>query len=330
MEPTSTFYKEILRRLDGVRKKENRFALLYGALTTFLISVGLIIIIIFLEEVFSFGTLVRTFLFTTGALVIVGALVWYILRPLLYVVNILKSANASSLALKVGKQFPGIRDRLLDALQMYEARERLKQNYSLALIDASFTDLYEQIRPLDFTEAVSDYRVRRIRKFVLYTVGVSLLMFVISPSGFFSSFYRIVNYHQSFASPLPIQFSVEPGNVEVVRGQNVPIGIRASGNPIQNLSLMTRQHGQLEFDTQNLKATADGAFRTEISNIKASTEYFVTADEIKSDKYSITVLDRPLMRSLLVKVLAPAYTRIPPKVQDENIGDVSAYPGSSV
>ena len=59
-----------------------------------------------------------------------------------------------------------------------------------------------------------------------------------------------------------------------------------------------------------------------MENIKSSTEYFVSAEDVQSPKYNITVLDRPLVRSLQIKIHSPAYTRIPPNIPEENIGDL--------
>ncbi|HMD13081.1 MAG TPA: DUF4175 family protein, partial [Bacteroidota bacterium] len=234
------------------------------------------------------------------------------------------------MAKTIGNFFPAIHDRLIDAIQMYQAKESLKQNYSLALIDASFVDLFQQIQGLNFSDAISNKRVYRIRKFVFSAFALFLLVFVISPSGFLTSLYRIANYGQTFATPQPIEFDIQPGNAEVVRGQNVPITVQTQGKTINTISLFMRQHGQLNFDVQTLKAESGGKFQSTMENIKSSTEYFVSAEDVQSPKYNITVLDRPLIRSLQLKIHAPAYTRIPPNIPEENIGDLSAYPGSVV
>ena len=60
---TSTFYSEILRRLEAARKKEHNLALLYGAMTAFLISILLVLIIVVLDQYFcSIRLVARSFL----------------------------------------------------------------------------------------------------------------------------------------------------------------------------------------------------------------------------------------------------------------------------
>lgn len=303
---------------------------MYGVLAMLLLAFVVLLISVVLEEIFSFGTLVRTILFSIVAIGIMAATGWFIVRPLLRLLGMVSSEDNHATALKIGEHFPSVRDRLLDALQVYEGREQLQKNYSLPLIDASFTDLYQNIQPLEFTNVVSNKRVLKARKLVLYAAAIVLLTCVVSPSGFFGSLYRIVNFNQSFAAPLAIRLSVEPGNIDAVRGQTVPVTIRTEGKPVQALSFHTRQQGQADFDEQIIKPNSDGSFHAQVNNIKASTEYFASVDEIKSDKFTINVLDRPLVKSLQLTVSPPAYTRIPSKHLDENIGDVTAYPGSKV
>lgn len=327
---SSPLYSEILQRLDAVRRKENRLSLLYGSLATILVTISIVLPGILLEEIFSLGVAERTVLFVAVLLCIGGCAGWFVLRPLLRSFGFLKIDTEMSIALKVGVHFPSIRDRLVDALQIYEARNTLQQIYSSALIDASFTDLCQQIQPLDFTGAVSDTRVKRFRKFVTYAFGVFLLVFVVSPSGFLGSIYRIANYNTSYAVTQEIRFVVEPGNTEIVRGESVPVTVRVLGASRRKLSLMMRPEGQLEFDAQVLQAGTDGTFHTELGSLKSTTEYFVSVEENKSDKFKITVVDRPLVRSFQLKVTLPSYTRLSPRLLDENVGDVSAYPGSRV
>jgi len=331
MEPshTSKFYSDILRRIGSVRKKENRLSLVYGVLAAFMLSAMFLLTAVVLEELLAFGIVGRTILFVIAAIGILGSIAWFVGRPLLRAAGILKSADNASLALTVGKYFPEIHDRLLDAIQIYEQREALKSNYSVDLIDASFSDLYGQIEPLRFSDAVNDFGVRKMGKIAVFAFGVFLLTVVVSPSGFLGSLYRVVHYDVSFASPLPVRFLVEPGNTDAVRGQTVPITIRTEGKPVQNISLLTRQKGQIEFDSRSLSPRG-GVFKTEIADIKSSTEYFASAEDVTSDKFIIKVVDRPLIRSLLVKLVPPAYTRLPSKALEENSGDITAYRGTKV
>src|SRR5712692_3105796 len=331
---TSKLYQEIILHVRDVRKKQQKVALLNGLLVTTCISFFLIVDAIILERAFSLSTIGRTILFSLFVVGISSCAAWYLGRPFLRMVNILPSSSDSDIALLIGQHFPHIRDRLLNALQLFETQHRSPVLYSSGLIDAAFADLYNAVKPLDFFEAVDVNPLRRMRKFTAYAASVCLLLFVLSPSGFLDSAHRILWFNQTFAAPAPIRFVVEPGNIEVVRGATVPLTIHTQGKPVSGIFLKMRRQGELEFESRDLRSEEpsgyEGVFHDSIANIKSTTEYFTEVEDISSEKFRIAVVDRPLIRSFRVQLHYPSYTRLSPKMLDENIGDVSSYKGTLI
>lgn len=329
-EQTSALYTEILRRLNAVLKKENRLSLLYGALAWAMSAIALAFFSILLERVVHFGPLGRTIVFLLSAIGIAASFGWFVARPLLRLTGVLRSRDRFAVAGDVGKHFPSIRDRLLDAIQLYESRDRLGSYYSLDLVDASFSDLFEQMRPLEFTEVVDGSRVRSVGKRLSVVFAICALVLVTSPSGFLGSLYRIVHFNQSFAAMPELELFVTPGNVEVLRGDSVEVIARTRGLTPDEITLHTKREGELEFDHVNVRTDSSDTFSSLISDIKSSTEYYISAGEIVSTTYKINVVDRPLIRSFQLTVTPPRYTGIPSRALEENVGDLSAYPGSVI
>lgn len=332
-EHTSTLYQEIVQRLNAVQKKQQKIALLNGVLITAVVTLVLIVDAVILERAFSLNVIGRTILFLLLVLGIGACAVWYLGVPLLRILGLLPSRSIDALALLVGRHFPHIRDRLLNALQIFESQNASFVQYSPELVDAGFTDLYQTVRHLDFCEAVDVQPLRRMRRLSAYAAAVFLLIVGVSPPGFLSSVHRILNFRTAFAAPVPIHFVVEPGNVEVVRGSTVLLAIRTEGKPVSAIVLRTRQQGQGEFESKELRGSenTDGkVFRDSISNIKSTTDYFAEAEDVQSSTFRISVVDRPLIRSFRVHLRYPSYTRLSSKLLEENIGDVSAYRGTIV
>ena len=330
MEQTSPRYRDLLERLAGVRRKRNALALAAGSLVWLLASLALLTAVIILDQLFAFGPVGRTILVVAGILGSGGVFLWFAARPLLVAAGIVASDSDEEIARAVGWHFPAIRDRLLDAMQLHERRDELQTNYSISLIEASLEDVYQAAAPLDFLRAVDHGRVRAFRKYALAALGVAVLLFVVSPSNYLGSLDRLIHYGQSYAAPRPIQFSLTPGNAEIVRGESVSIAVTTEGAPVPTLLLHTRQQGELDFETLTVAPSGDRTFTATLPGMKLTTEYFVSAEDIASDRFRITVVDRPLVRSLSVRVIPPAYTRLPESTLQENSGDVTAYPGSSV
>src|SRR5258708_37411788 len=82
-EHISKFHGEILRRLNGVRRQENRLALVYGILATFLISIALLLLMVLLEEILALYVAGRTILITITLAGILCFLGWFVVSPIL-------------------------------------------------------------------------------------------------------------------------------------------------------------------------------------------------------------------------------------------------------
>ena len=53
-------------------------------------------------------------------------------------------------------------------------------------------------------------------------------------------------------------------------------------------------------------------------------------DEISSKKYSISVTDRPSINDFTVKIISPAYTNLPDRIQKANQAKIQALKGSKI
>jgi hypothetical protein len=328
-------YHEILRRLRDVETKQNHIALLNGLVICVILASFLIVDAVILERAFSMGTEARTILFFLVVFGTAAAFVWFVVRPLLSMAGALPRRNIETIALHVGNHFPNIRDRLLDALQVVAARQLSNDRYSSELVNAAFADIQMETQDLDFTHSVDTRPLQRTRKTAMLAVIPLVVTVLVSPSGFFGSVHRILHFNTVFVAPSPIEFVVEPGNAEVVRGETVPLTIRASGKAVELLTLHSRQYGETDYETRELRPSkiSDGresVFQDSIVFVRATTEYFVEASDVRSEMYMIKVVDRPLIRSLRVNLRYPAYTQLPPRPLEENVGDVSAYPGTTI
>ncbi len=255
---------------------------------------------------------------------------WFVGKPLLRKLKILKNATDSDTATKVGNQFPNIHDRLLNALQIYESKVREKVLYSIELIDASFIDLYDAIKDINFIQAVDYKRFKKTRKFFLYAVSVFLLALIISPKGFLWSAFRIYQFNQQFSVIPKLFFIIEPGDTEALRGEAVDFTIHPVGSSVNTITFLSREEGVAKYEKTMLKISDNGIFKFSIPNIKSTIHYYVSSGDASSPVYKILVLDRPIVRILQLNVTYPAYTRIPPEALEENVGDVTVLPGTKI
>jgi len=332
----SSILADILTRLDATRRRQNTIALrasslLFGTVTVLVVAAALL-----LEVAFRLNTTGRTLLFIAAVFVFGGVFTWHVARPLFRSLGLLRSADDYSLAVLIGSHFPQIHDRLLNLLQLHRELESGKSLYSPELIDASFQDLGQNVSGLDFATSIDSSGIKRSARLFSAAMLGSFILVIASPSQFSEALSRIIHFRTAFAVPSEYTFDVSPGNADVTKGQDIQIAIRV--RPTRPTSFIARQlltfswrtEGAESFESIDLQLDSTDAFHTTLKGLTGSTEYFATVSSTESERYRLTVVDRPVIRSFQVRLEYPAYTKLPARAQQEFIGDITALAGTRI
>lgn len=302
--------------------------------TIFVLSVVITALIELLLTLDVTGRTILFFLLITFSAVL---LAWHIFQPLLRSLGIFRSLGDLALATQIGTFFPQIHDRLLNLLQLDKEINSGTSLYSPELVDASFGDLAENIRGLDFVSSVDRGPVRRARNFFLLSMASAILVVVASPTQFYDSLFRLVHFNREFVTPPEFVYEVSPGNKEVTKGQAVDIGVRvratSPGGSLPSdraLELLWRLEGQTAYEETDLRPDSTGLYRTVFQSVRGSTEYFAQLSNVASDRYLLTVIDRPIIRSFQVRLDFPSYSKLPPRLQEEFVGEIAGLPGTRI
>lgn len=323
-------YSELIGRIKKFRQKKLLLSMLCQVTLGSTFILAGVILVVLLEGIFYFPKEIKGIIFYVSILAVGVLTVKYFIIPLLKLIGWLKYESIHETAKQIGRYFPSINDRLLDAIEVYEEKEKLKEHYSIQLIDASFKDLFETASGLNFLKAASNSVVHKYSKFLFISLIALLLISIGMPSVFFGSLQRIVYYSKSNLNLSQTIFLVEPGNVQVVRGSTVFIKARVNGIIYSPLLLNIKPDHQQVAEVNKMKSVGNFTFTQSIDNIVSSTEYYVASGDETSERYIITVTDRPFMRTLNITITPPSYTRMEKKIIDENIGDISGYAGSII
>ncbi len=333
MTARNSIAAEIRKRLADVRSARlgveiRSQVLLFLALALILALTGLLT-----ELLLELSSFARTILAVSYLISLAVFASWFVLRPTLQFFGFLSAANDYSIARQVGDFFPAIRDRLLNLLQLHdEASAGTK--YSPELIDASFADLAQDLQETDFLNSVDRSPLRHSRSLFLAAFMMVGLPSLFLPDSVGSAFYRLVHFTQDFSPPALVTFELIPGNSEVMKGENVSVFVRVhtnqliSGNPA--LLFRWRPEGQVKFEEMKLFPDSAGLAGTVLPAVRFSTEYYAEYLGEQSGRFLLTVVDRPVIRSLRVRLDYPAYSRLPSKMQDEFVGDVTALVGTRI
>ena len=327
MGSESGYYKEIINKLERFVKKEYALFISLGIQALLLIGILIFTNFAFLEMLEHFSAEFRTILiYIFGCLFFLFFLA-LVLMPLLKYFNIFRRTDYYKTAGRVGRHFPAIKDDLLNAMQLVSSDSK-EGKYSNNLIEAAFHNVYNRAKNVNFSSIVS---FQKTKELLLYFLGISAFCIIILAfiPGLHAATYRLVNYNREFIAPPKFTFEVEPGNSKITKGDNLTISVKVNGNIPKEVFLAVKNNDQTNFELQQLYGDSLGNFHYEIPAVRNSFRYYAASENIKSGIYSIEVIDRPIVKTLDVKVTSPSYSKIAQTEQKDN-GNVTALLGSVV
>jgi len=331
MNAPASPYQEILRRLRAVVRKRNLFGLFRGLLLAVASLVAILLAAAVVERAFLPGGEVRFWMFAAGLTLSAAAVGWFVGPALARLAGLVRPPEPLDVAKQVGERLDGVRDRLIDVMEMFPEKERLAGRYSTDLIEGAFASVWDDVKELNFTAVVESGPLVRSARYGIAAAALGLVLWTAFPGIFGDPISRIIRYDEAFAAERTLTLNVEPGDIEVVRGQPLTITVRTSGMKAERVALNTRPEGRIDFESAEMQAAEPaGTFTLELPGVRSTTSYFASSGGSSSERYTITVVDRPIVKSFMLSVKPPPYTRLPEKKLDENIGDISALPGSTV
>ncbi len=332
-------YQELITRLSRLRRKRESVALWSGVWSSLAAIVVLATLAIAAEMLGHFDIPMRTWMFWSGITLAVAAILAFVGPPLLVRLGIRKRATDDELATAVGRHYPNVSDRLVNTLQL--ARPLFAESTDLfgspRFALAAFQNTYSEVRSVDFNAIVDDRPLKRSIVLFLVSLVLGSAFFVGAGSEMSAAANRLSHFRTFYQKPAPFTFFVFPGNRRVMRGDSVIVTVATRGEQLSNVSFRVRQEGEKEFETIALKATPlDSSFIrqgfhtgfTYTYRAMHPAEYYAEARDIESQRYNISVLDHPIIRSLKVEVDPPAYTHQKVIQLTENIGDIAGVAGT--
>ncbi|MHB9039959.1 MAG: DUF4175 family protein [Melioribacteraceae bacterium] len=283
------------------------------------------LIIVLLELVGNFNSAFRTVLFylTASASLLVFTL--YVAYPLIKDFIYYSHPDYVEVSKKIGNYFPEIKDELANAVQILNEKN---SNYSNQLIDAAFKNVYGKTEKLDFGLVVDFSSTKKFFRISLFVLLTTIIIVSFVP-GLNSAAYRLINFSKDFTHPAKFIFEIQPGNAIITKGENVTIGIRVTGQQPAELILSTKSEEQTEFSETKLLPDSLGNFIFEVHSVKSSFEYSVSAENITSKIYKISVINRPNITGFDLTISPPAYSHLPEQTQKDN-GNITTLSGSKI
>ncbi len=310
-------YRNLLRRLYALRKRQIAARVLYGAGLTLCCALGCFFVLLLLETALYLPPTVKVVVVGVIGLVLAFLAVLYCFRPLLL------PPSPEDVALQVERAFGGLHQRLISALQLWTTERHV--DHSARMVDAAVIQADEALASLNLDPLVA--RVQPLRMAVLCgALGVAILVaFAILPGPLTAAAGRISRPATAYARPPETFIAVHSGSAEIVAGEPFAIEATLTGLVPLQARITLREDDAwtpLELSVRN------GRIEHRIPAVTRSLQYRLQANDAVTPVYTVTAKPRPMVVRLRHDNRYPAYTRHE-EVHGVDGGDIVAVTGTS-
>jgi len=326
--PINSSYEALTSRLAVTRRKEELLRLVGGILSTLTMSAALWLLFTVLEFWVHGTTQLRTVLYWVWLGSTCAGASWWMIPQVARLVGMKASYTIDEMALRVGKVYEDVGDMLCNVLQLHV----MDGNGTLSR--AAFTAVASTAATKDFDAVIETQDLRR--SMLLFVASIILVVGSIGglPNHLGAASVRLWNHTNSYLPPAPYRLDVSPRSASVMRGSTSCIVVTAHGTAPGSITLYVKEAGKERFDPFTIARDTANTYQYLLPSQTASVEFYAVGPwldvGVNSDTGQITVIDRPLIRSLQGRVIAPSYTGLAPSDITDDHADVTALQGSTV
>lgn len=314
-------YALLIDKLDQFIRKYYVNQLIRGGLYAVGLVLGLFVLFNVLEYFFYFSTGVRKGMFWTFVLTSAGALVWWVLLPLLHYFRLGRVISHRQAASIIGSHFTSVQDKLLNILQLNEQAVGVAD---ASLIRASVDQKIEELRPVPFKAAIDLNKNRRYLRYALPPLLVLLALLIGAPNMITTSTRRLIRNNEETVRPELFQFVVDVDSLRVVQFSDFKLDVGIAGEALPNEVFVEVNNYQYKLDK------LDAAnFSYVFNKVNQDTKFRLIAAGASPKEYVLTVVKKPNIRGFDVTLDYPSYIGRKDEVLN-NTGDLVLPEGTKV
>ncbi|TFH01033.1 MAG: hypothetical protein E4H13_05920 [Calditrichales bacterium] len=324
----------LVSKILKFQRKVLNFRVIAG-LVNFLVYLLLIWLSSFMaDSAIYFSEMARWFVLLLNGTITLVLFYLLVLLPLVKKITLSKGTDLTPATEMIGQMFPAIQDKIKNAYQLVTT----SLSGSAAFRDLAVERFTQSLKTVDLNAKVK-LKDALLPPVVILSVFLgSVFLITILNEPLLHSLKRVMNPTGNYTVIPPYTFQVEPGDVQLVAGTSAQIRARYTGPLPDKGFLYFRKKGEVEYKYKLMQESGN-EWITEIENITSDLEYFVriipvrTADwseYIISATYKILALIPPVINEVQIETTPPLYTGLTPQFMEANVGDFSAYPGTSV
>ncbi|BCY27800.1 hypothetical protein [Flavobacterium okayamense] len=265
------------------------------------IGLGLLYFIftLLVEHFLWLSTLGRTILFWLFISVELFLLAKFIVLPIFKLVKLQKGIDYTDASKIIGNHFSEVGDKLLNFLQLSNTNEQSE------LLIASIDQKANALQPIPFSNAIDFKGNKKYLPFAIIPILLFVLFYITGNSSVLeNSLNRVVHYETAYAPPAPFTFQLLTDDLKVEQNKSFTLKVTTKGNVVP-------EQVKIHFNNESyfLEKNANGQFEYTFESVKSSTDFYLEANSITSNNYSLEVVNVPTIVDFSMRLTFPSYLR---------------------
>jgi hypothetical protein len=319
----------LIQKLDEFIRKYYKNQLIKGLIYAIGLVLAFYLAVAVLEYYAHFDIAIRTILFYSLILGVLGVLGRYVLIPL-FKLNRIGSVLSNEMAAEIiGRHFSEVKDKLLNVLQLKkiaqeEGRQTPVSTLPISLLEASINQKIRELKPVPFASAINLSENKRYLKYAFLPFAIILFIIFSAPSIITESTKRLMHHSEFYEKQALFHFEILNADMKGIEQEDFPLSVKVSGEEIPETVF-------LEVNGNEYKLTKESKlnFSYVFKNMQHSTKFKLTADGYTSREYEIRVLPNPVLLNFDIQLNYPKYLGKKDEVL-RNTGDLVIPAGTKV
>ena len=314
-----TIRKRLLREVRKTRRRIQFERFLKGIAVTAAIALAASLVASYVLSQNNFSDTTILWSRILAGLACLGAFFKFVLWPLVRI------PSAGAVARFLEERNPHLEDRLATAVENLVGPSSIHPAVrSLLLRDAS-----RELASLD--KPVLLYPQTSLISLLGFVVTGALFLFlqVSGPAAYPYSLDKLLGW-ADLDRPGLYSISVDPGNTRVVRHADLEIKAILEGFSSDEVLLVAKYESQPNWERARMRPDSEGPGNLFLFfDVRERINYFVEADGIRSDLFTVDVSEAPGIQELEVRLQYPRHTGLGQSIQKDD-GDIRALAGTLV
>jgi hypothetical protein len=207
-----------------------------------------------------------------------------------------KGLDEQQSARLIGQHFPTINDRLVNLLQLATSGSHSD------LVRAGIVQKSKGMEEISFESAIDLTENKRYLKYFAIPFVLLAILWISNQKIFTQSTQRIVQFNREFSPEAPFQFNVRNKELLAFFNEDFTLNIQVTGESLPEAVYVIRDQQRMK-----MEAGSAGVFSYTFERLQNAMTIQLEASGFYSNPYQVTLVSRPELTQLSVKLEFPRY-----------------------